>query len=187
MPDVLTTGEAAQICGVNFRTVLRWIDRGLLPAYRLPGRGDRRVLREELQRFMLANGIPDRSAAGALPRRVLIADDEPAMARAIARVLHGARFETAIAANGFEAGAMLQTFKPGVMTLDLRMPGMDGLAVLRFLQTAEFHVPFKTLVVSADTETRLQEALALGAHGVIRKPFVNDALLAAVERLCGGP
>ncbi len=44
MQDVLTTGEAARICGVNFRTVLRWIDRGLLPAYKLPGRGDRRVL-----------------------------------------------------------------------------------------------------------------------------------------------
>lgn len=185
MPDVLTTGEAAQICGVNFRTVMRWIDRGLLPAYRLPGRGDRRVLREELQRFMLENGIPDQSTH-VLPRRVLITDDEPGMARAIERVLRGAHFETAIAANGFEAGAMLQTFKPGIMTLDLRMPGMDGLDVLRYLQKADFPVQFKTLIVSADTETRLQEALTLGAHGVLRKPFANDALLDAVERMCGG-
>jgi excisionase family DNA binding protein len=186
MPDVLTTGEAAQICGVNFRTVLRWIDRGLLQAYRLPGRGDRRVLREELLRFMVKNGIPDRSQISALPRRVLIADDEPAMAHAIERVLRGAGFETAIAPNGFQAGAMLSTFKPSVITLDLRMPGIDGLDVLRFLQRAELPMQVKTLIVSADTEARLTEALALGAHGIIRKPFDNSDLLAAVETMYSG-
>lgn len=183
MQDVLTTGEAARICGVNFRTVLRWIDRGLLPAYKLPGRGDRRVLGAELRRFMQENGIPYRSMASALPRRILITDDEPAMGRAIERVLRGANFETAIAANGFEAGAMLPTFKPGILTLDLRMPGIDGLDVLRFLQKTVLPAPLKILVVSADTETRLQEALNLGAHGIIRKPFTNDELVGAVEQM----
>lgn len=183
MSDVLTTGEAARICGVNFRTVLRWIERGLLQAYRLPGRGDRRVLSGELRRFMLENGIPDRSAPTALPRRVLIAEDEPAMAHAIERVLHRAGFDTAIASNGFEAGAMLPTFKPGVMTLDLRMPGIDGMEVLRSLQRTILPAPLKTLIVSADTEARMREALTLGAHGVLGKPFANDELLAAVEQL----
>jgi CheY-like chemotaxis protein len=37
--------------------------------------------------------------------------------------------------------------------------------------------------VSADTERRLQEALALGANGIIRKPFINEELLAAVEQM----
>jgi len=183
MPDVLTTGEVAEICGVNFRTAMRWIDRGLLQAYRLPGRGDRRVLREELDRFMADSGIPKQSAGIALPRRVLIADDEPSMARAIERVLRAAKFETAIAANGFEAGAMLPTYKPGLLTLDLRMPGIDGLDVLRFLQKHELGVPTKILVVSADSEVRLQEALKLGAHRVLRKPFSNDELIGVIEEM----
>lgn len=183
MPDVLTTGEVAEICGVNFRTVMRWIDRGLLQAYRLPGRGDRRVLRDELHRFMLENGIPNQSTISGLPRRILIADDEPAMARAIERVLRRTNFETAIAANGFEAGAMLPTFKPGILTLDLRMPGIDGLDVLRFLQKTELATPLKILVVSADTETRLQEARALGAHAILRKPFANDELVDVIEKI----
>jgi CheY-like chemotaxis protein len=63
------------------------------------------------------------------------------------------------------------------------MPGLDGLDVLRFLQKAELDAPLKTLVVSADTETRLQQALTLGAHGVIRKPFTNDELVEAVEQM----
>lgn len=183
MQDVLTTGEAARICGVNFRTVLRWVERGILPAYKLPGRGDRRVLGTALRRFMQENGIPDHSIIGALPRRILIADDEPAMAHAIERVLRKADFETAIASNGFEAGAMLPMFKPGILTLDLRMPGIDGLDVLRFLQRTVLPAPLRTLIVSADTETRLQAALKLGAHGVIRKPFTNDELVEAVEKL----
>lgn len=183
IPDVLTTGDAARICGVNFRTISRWIERGLLPAYKLPGRGDKRVLGEELRRFMRENNIPDRSAPVTLPRRILICDDEPAMARAIERVLHSAGFETVIAANGFEAGAMLSTFRPGIMTLDLRMPGIDGLAVLRFLQTSNLATPAKILVVSADTEARLREALALGADGVLRKPFSNEELLGRVEQM----
>ncbi|HYD81137.1 MAG TPA: response regulator [Paucimonas sp.] len=183
MSDILTTGEAARLCGVNFRTVLRWIERGLLHAYKLPGRGDHRVPIEELRRFMRAHGIPDRSQPAAPLRRVLIADDEPAMAGAIERVLRRAGFDTAIAPNGFEAGAMLYSFKPSVMTLDLRMPGIDGIEVLRFLQRVELPVPLKTLVVSADAETRLQEALALGAHGILRKPFINKELLSEVERM----
>lgn len=183
MPDVLTTGEAARICGVNFRTVSRWIERGLLQAYKLPGRGDKRVLGEELRRFMRENNIPDHSAPAVLPRRILIVDDEPAMAHAIERVLRHDGFATAIAANGFEAGAMLPTFRPGVMTLDLRMPGLDGLEVLRFLRTAGLATPTKILIVSADTEQRFLQARELGADGILRKPFHNDELRAEMRRM----
>lgn len=189
MSDVLTTGEAARICGVNFRTVIRWIDRGLLHAYKLPGRGDHRVPVEELRRFMRENGIPDPTAPLMPARRILITDDEPAMARAIERVLIQAKFETAIASNGFEAGAMLHTFRPGLITLDLRMPGVDGLGVLRFLRMRQPDLPgpLRILVVSADTDDRLKQALALGADAILRKPFSNEELLAAVDRLYTEP
>lgn len=189
MSEVLTTGEAARLCGVNFRTVSRWIKRGLLRAYKLPGRGDHRVPLEELQRFMRENGIPDPSQVPALAKRILITDDEPAMAHAIERVLARSGFETAIASNGFEAGAMLYTFRPGLITLDLRMPGIDGLGVLRFLRQreADLPAPLKILVVSADTDARLKEALALGADAVLRKPFANEDLLATVERFYAEP
>ena len=183
-PDVLTTGEAARVCGVHLRTVLRWIERGWLQSYQLPGRGDHRVPIDELRRFMRTHGIPDRSRPEPAAQRVLIVDDELGMARAIERVLKRAGFETAIATDGFSAGAMLYTFQPGIMTLDLRMPGMDGIAVLRFLGQTGLPAPLKTLVVTADTEERVQEALAQGADSVLRKPFANQELLAAVNQLC---
>lgn len=54
----LTTGEVARYCGVNFRTVIRWIERGHLEAYKLPGRGDNRIPRTTFLRFLEQNHMP---------------------------------------------------------------------------------------------------------------------------------
>lgn len=54
----LTTGEAARFCGVNFRTVIRWIKRGHLRAYQLPGRGDNRIETKEFLAFLARNEMP---------------------------------------------------------------------------------------------------------------------------------
>ncbi|MDO6805884.1 helix-turn-helix domain-containing protein, partial [Wenyingzhuangia sp. 1_MG-2023] len=56
--QVLTTGEVAKYCGVNFRTVIRWIERGHLEAYKLPGRGDNRVPVAGFVRFLQSNEMP---------------------------------------------------------------------------------------------------------------------------------
>ena len=184
--DVLTSGEAARLCGVSFRTVIRWIERGRLQAYKLPGRGDHRVPLAELRRFMRENSIPEPAELqGPMPRRILIAEDEKPMANAMARVLKGAGFETAHAADGFAAGMMLHAFRPGLMTLDIRMPGLDGLGVLRTLRGQPLPFPCKVLVVSGDAAERRTEVLALGADGVLAKPFANEDLLTAVRDLYG--
>ncbi|OHC66452.1 MAG: response regulator [Rhodocyclales bacterium RIFCSPLOWO2_02_FULL_63_24] len=185
MADVLTSSEAARLCGVSFRTVIRWIERGQLQGYRLPGRGDYRVPVAELRRFMQANAIPEPPELQRdLPRRILIVEDEPDMARAMSRVLKRAGFETASAGDGFQAGLMLHSYQPGLMTLDLRMPGVDGFAVLRSLREKPLPFSCKVLVVSADT-ARLDQARALGADGVLAKPFANAELLSAVRSLYG--
>src|SRR3989338_2720182 len=107
MADVLTSGEAARLCGVSFRTVIRWIERGQLQAYKLPVRGDHRVPVAELRRFMRDNAIPEPAELQReMPRRILIAEDEKSRARAREGVLKGAGFETAHAGDGFQAGLM---------------------------------------------------------------------------------
>ena len=183
--DVLTSRSAARRCRVSFRTVIRWIERGALQAYRLPGRGDYRIEMSALQRFMREHGIPDPDASGGAAKRVLVVDDEPAMARAIKRVLARAGYETVIAGDGFLAGSLLHTFKPGLMTLDLRMPGIDGFAVLRMLRESRPLPSLKVLVISGEHQDRLHEALAHGADDVLAKPFANEQLLQIVQRLLG--
>lgn len=57
-PYTLTTGEIAEYCDVNSRTVIRWIQRGHLRAYQLPGRGDNRVAVEDFLRFLKRHRMP---------------------------------------------------------------------------------------------------------------------------------
>lgn len=186
MMDVLTSSEAARLCGVSFRTIIRWIERGQLQAYKLPGRGDHRITVTALRRFMRANAIPEPpEMARETSHRILVVEDDANMARAIQRVLRHDGYETAIAADGFQAGLLLHTFQPGLMTLDLRMPALGGLEVLRVLRETPLPFNCKVLIISGETPARLQEALAHGADGVLTKPFANRDLLAAVRRLYG--
>lgn len=185
LTDVLTSRAAAQICSVNFRTVIRWIERGELNAYRLPGRGDYRISVGDLHAFMQKHGIPRGAIDGA--RRVLVVDDDVAMAHAIERVLKRQGYEVRIATDGFEAGATLHTFTPALMTLDLQMSGLDGFGVLRFLRRTNQLSTLRVLVISGESKNRLREALELGAHEVLAKPFSNEQLKAAVRRQLGEP
>lgn len=187
--SVLTTGEIAQYCKVNFRTVIRWIKRGHLKAYQLPGRGDNRVEVDDFLRFLHQHNLPvpgafQRPAPHAAPR-VLIVDDDQGAARVIQRVLRRAGFETQMAFDGFSAGALMESLAPDVMTLDLRMPGLGGLEVLGFVRSHPRLQGTKILVVSGLPRARLDEALATGADEVLGKPFENAALVEKVSRLAG--
>jgi len=179
----LTTGEVADFCGVNFRTVIRWLERGLLTAYKLPGRGDNRILLHEFMRFLRENSMPIPEEFLDHSRRVLIVEDEPPVARSIRRVLNEGGYETEIAPDGFRAGSLLGTFKPGLVTLDLKMPGLSGLDVLKYIRGTSEYAQTKVLVVSALDQSELDRAVASGADGALAKPFKNEELLEKVAQI----
>ncbi|MEO0575479.1 MAG: response regulator [Pseudomonadota bacterium] len=177
-----TTGEVASFCSVNFRTVIRWIERGLLIAHKLPGRGDHRIAEPDLIAFLDTNDLPLPQPLNS-GKRILIVDDEPPVVRAIERVLRRLGFETKSAADGFHAGSQLIDFAPGLITLDLQMPGLGGLNVLKLLRADKRYRNLKVLVISGLHTPALVEALDAGADAVLPKPFSDDELIAAVERL----
>ena len=74
----LTTGEVAKYCGVNFRTVIRWIERGHLDAYKLPGRGDNRIPVESFVDFLANNNmpIPEELEGGSQKMVMLVASED---------------------------------------------------------------------------------------------------------------
>ncbi len=183
---VLTTGEAAKYCGVNFRTVIRWIERGKLKAYKLPGRGDHRIQVDDFVAFMRENQIPVPEELAEVSRTVLVVEDQPEMAAAIYRVLRRAGYEVEVAKDGFVAGAILARLKPSLITLDLKMPGFDGFQVLDYIREHDEHANAKVLIISAETQEGLDRAMAAGANDVLSKPFENDELLQKVEALIDG-
>jgi excisionase family DNA binding protein len=182
---MLTTGEIAEHCGVNFRTVIRWIKAGHLNAFQLPGRGDNRVTLPDFLGFLKQHNMPVPAEFEEHQRRVLIVDDDVNLTNAMQRVLRRAGFETAVAHDGFQAGAQAETYSPNAITLDLQMPGIDGMGVIGFLRGSESLKDVKILVVSAMPRQRLDEALGAGADDVLAKPFENSDLLDRLYRLTG--
>jgi len=115
--------------------------------------------------------------------RVLIVDDEPNMARAIQRTLKAAGFDTIVATSGLEAGIYLHYSAPDVITLDMRMPDVDGRELLNFMRGLDDYANVKILVVTGMSDQDLL-LLDLGnVDGVLQKPFDNDELVEKVTAL----
>ena len=186
-PQVFTTGEVAKFCNVRKMTVVRWVNRGELLAHQLPGRGDRRITRDDLLEFMERNGFPLPDELSDDGVEILVVDDDPHAANAIRRTLVGAGYQTEVATDGFRAGSMIETRKPRLITLDLSMPGMSGFEVLQYIREREDLNAMKVIVISGLPEKRMQEALAAGADEALSKPYKNEALVSAANALIGRP
>ena len=183
MNKLFTTGQIAKHCGVSFRTVIRWIKRGELKAHQLPGRGDHRISTEDLLDFLHRFGMPVPNNLHPGTKRILVVDDDVHTARSIERTLRRAGYETRSARDGFQAGLLVGTWRPALVTLDLKMPGLDGVQVLRFIRGSQpiQHTP--VIVISALERSHHLHAIAAGADSSIAKPFDDKTLLEQVTCL----
>ena len=120
------------------------------------------------------------------PARVLVADDMPANYELLEGILDLSGLKTEWAATGSDALAKLRARPYDLLVLDMHMPDMDGLEVVRRLRSdPAAHVP-KIVVATADTWMATSaEMMMVGADGVFTKPIDIPALLALVETLMG--
>jgi DNA-binding response OmpR family regulator len=114
-------------------------------------------------------------------RKVLIVEDERAIADAIAARLRAEEFDVALAANGPDAVARAAVWRPDLVVLDVMLPGFDGLEVCRRIQ-AERPVPI-IMLTARDDENDLLVGLAMGADDYLTKPFSLRELAARVHAL----
>src|SRR3954462_14530787 len=120
------------------------------------------------------------------PTRVVVADDSGLMRRVLSHALSDAGFEiVGQAAGGDEALELSRRLRADAMTLDLAMPGMDGIGVLRELKRPGApSIP--VIVVSAFSPAhgaRAVEAVSEGAFDLVAKPGAGDALSTFVAEL----
>ena len=117
--------------------------------------------------------------------KILIAEDEPAIANLIKTALDGPDYSCAWAADGITAADMLEQKPFDLVLLDIMLPGADGYEVLEYCRALE--VPVIFLTAKGTVEDRVR-GLRLGAEDYITKPFELMELLARVEtvlRRCG--
>jgi excisionase family DNA binding protein len=179
----LTTEEVLDYLQVNLRTIYRLIKAGKLPAHRV-GR-QWRFRKKDIDAWLVSNrsDIKDDEAP---PRRILIVDDEQAVRDLLAKTLQTADYEVDTAPDGPTAIEYLDTHGYDLLITDLRMPGMDGLSVIREGRRRSAGLPV-IVITGYSSEASAIEAINLGVSGYLTKPFRLPRVLQAAARALGEP
>jgi two-component system response regulator MtrA len=111
--------------------------------------------------------------------RVLVVDDDPALAEMLTIVLRGEGFDTAVVSDGTRALPALRELRPDVVLLDLMLPGMNGIDVCRAIRS-ESGVPIVMLTAKTDT-VDVVLGLESGADDYVMKPFKPKELVARIR------
>lgn len=177
--EFLTPNEVATLLMVSPVTVRQWAQKGMLDAQTTAG-GHRRFAIDAVARFARERGI---NLPG-ITERLLIVDDNRQFNGFLAD-LFGAEvpgLPIHQAFDGFEAGRAVQQHNPSVMLLDVMMPGVDGLEVLKSLKRDPETAGIRVIAMTGHHSDELErKMLAAGAEVLLRKPFSAEDVL----RECG--
>jgi excisionase family DNA binding protein len=188
----LTTEEVLEYLQVNLRTVYRLIKAGKIPAVRV-GRQWRFRKRDivawlDSQRprggSRPAPPPTQRPTAGAARPRILVVDDEASIRDLLAKTLALAEYDVDVAPDGRSALERMRLYPYDLLIADLKMPGMDGLAVIREAKRYKADLPV-IIITGFSTESSAIEAVNLGVAGYLTKPFRVPQVLAAAAKALG--
>ena len=118
--------------------------------------------------------------------RILAVDDSRSMREMVAFTLTSAGFNVAQAEDGAIGLELARKEKFGLVLVDVNMPNMDGMALIRALrQEADYKFTPLLMLTTEAAADRKQEGKAAGATGWIVKPFNPEQLVATVKRVLG--
>jgi excisionase family DNA binding protein len=185
----LTTEEVLDYLQVNLRTVYRLIKAGKIPAVRV-GR-QWRFRKRDIDNWLNTSRPSGRSAAGERGAsserpRILVVDDEQAVRDLLAKTLTMADYDVDTAPDGPAALDRLRAAEYDLLITDLKMPGMDGLSVIREARRIRQDLAV-VIITGYSTEASAIEAINLGVAGYLTKPFRLPRILAAAARALGEP
>lgn len=117
-------------------------------------------------------------------KKLLIVDDQQGIRLLLNEVFKREGYETFLAANGIEALDIAERIKPDGVLLDMKIPGMDGIEILKRLKSKMHEVPVVMMTAYGELDL-IQEAMKLGAAHYFTKPFdiyeVRDAVNAMLQ------
>src|SRR4051794_4636994 len=123
---------------------------------------------------------PGANAPGPAAVRVLVVDDEQAIAELVATALRYEGFEPATAADGHAALEAVESFRPDLIVLDVMLPDLDGFEVQRRLVDRGQRIPVLFLTARDATEDKVR-GLTVGGDDYVTKPFSLEELVARIR------
>ena len=186
----LTTEEVLEYLQVNLRTVYRLIKAGKIPAVRV-GRQWRFRKRDIDAWLETQRPRADRPPLPSMParstrQRVLVVDDEASIRDLLSKTLALAEYDVDTAPDGTAALDRLRSVDYDLLIADLKMPGMDGLTLIRQAKRMKADLPV-IIITGFSTESSAIEAVNLGVAGYLTKPFRVPQVLAAASKALGAP
>jgi excisionase family DNA binding protein len=173
MTDTLyTTHDISRLLQVDPSTVSKWIDRGILVAFRTPG-GHRRVRAGDLRSFLMAHEMPVPEELGSSAVRLLVVDDEKPVLDAMRRAFkpHAHQVELTTTTSGVEALLLVAELKPHGLLIDLNMPEVDGFEVCRRIKARKNLEGVRLITMSSrHTPETVEQSLKAGAVACLAKP-----------------
>lgn len=138
--------------------------------------------RSPRQRNPVLGQLPRISRSDGSPIRVLLVDDEPALTNLLKMALHYEGWQIEVARDGREAIAKHKEFGPDLLVLDLMLPDIDGLQILKVVRESESYTP--TLMLTArDSVVDRVTGLTAGADDYLTKPFSLEELVVRLRGL----
>jgi excisionase family DNA binding protein len=187
----LTTEEVLEYLQVNLRTVYRLIKAGKIPAVRVGRQWRFRKhdidawLESQRTRAGQASTPAVRPTGGTVGRaRVLVVDDEETIRELLLKTLALADYEVDLAPDGRSALERMRMIQYDLLITDLRMPGVDGLTVIREARRLKADIAV-IIVTGYSSEASAIEAINLGVQGYLTKPFRVPRVLAAAAKALG--
>ena len=186
----LTTEEVLEYLQVNLRTVYRLIKAGKIPAVRV-GRQWRFRKRDidawlDTQRPRTERPVAPSAPMRSARQRVLVVDDEASIRDLLSKTLALAEYDVDTAPDGTSALDRLRAVNYDLLIADLKMPGMDGLTLIRQAKRIKADLPV-IIITGFSTESSAIEAVNLGVAGYLTKPFRVPQVLAAASKALGAP
>lgn len=154
--DLMTTSDVAKALGVTVRSVQLWVEQGALEGWKTPG-GHRRITRASLNRFN-ANISPSENKAGTR-LNVVIVEDSLAMQKLYRMTIESWQLPIDIkfVSNGCEGIISVSQNTPDLLITDLKMPEMDGFAMLKSLRDVDDFAKMMIVVVTGMQPQEIEE------------------------------
>ena len=177
--QLLTTDQVLEYLHLNLKTVYRLIKAGKLPAVRV-GR-QWRFKKRDLDAWL--GGASPATVAPQGRSSLLVVEDEDAVRDLIATTLSSSEdgYDVAVASDGSSALRMLRAKSFDVLITDLKMPGMDGMTLIREARTIAPELPV-VIITAVPSQTSAIDAVNLGVSGYLTKPFRMPQILSVVAK-----
>lgn len=179
--NLMNIMQVAEYLQMNKMTIYKLAREGKLPSFRVAS--EWRFRKDLIDRWLLSQlktkiTVEDTVSTAESGITILIVDDEEAIRDYFSRALKKYRILTS--SSGEEAVDMVRKEKPGLVLLDLKMPGMSGIETLRQIKAMDRNIAVLMLNAHGTLETNL-EAARTGAYGSIAKPLDLNEMMVVVK------